>query len=297
MTVCCFGSLNIDRVYAMDHIVRPGETQSSTHYAVHAGGKGLNQSVALSRTGLDTCHAGKIGPEGLFLRDILDKAGVDTSRVIVDNTVSTGHAIIQVETSGQNSILLFGGANQCITADDRRTVWESLPTDSLVVFQNELNDTDTLIREAHKHGFRVAFNAAPMNEAAKACPYELVDFLFVNETEAQALTGETDPDRQLEKLMVICPGVVVLTLGCDGARVACDGRVHAHGIYPVQAVDTTAAGDTYTGFFLASYLEHADIPRAMELAARASALTVTRPGAAESIPTLDEVLNTALSNN
>lgn len=297
MKVCCFGSLNIDRVYALDHIVRPGETISSTDYAVHAGGKGLNQAVALSRTGLDTCHAGKIGPEGLFLRDILDRAGVDTSRVIVDEHSVTGHAIIQVETSGQNSILLFGGANQSITADERRVVWESLPAGSLVLFQNELNDTDILIREAHEYGFKVAFNAAPMNEAAKACPYEYVDFLFVNETEAEALTGETTAPRQLEKLAALCPGIVVLTLGSDGARVACNGETWSHGIFPVRAVDTTAAGDTYTGFFLAAYLDSGSIPEAMALAARASALTVTRPGAAESIPTLDEVLHTTLPSD
>ena len=292
--VCCFGSLNIDRVYALAHIVRPGETISSTDYAIHAGGKGLNQSVALARTDLTVAHAGKIGTEGLFLRDILDQAGVDTSRVIVDEHSVTGHAIIQVESSGQNSILLFGGANQSITADERKSVWDSLPAGSLVLFQNELNDTDILIREAHERGFKVAFNAAPMNEAAKSCPYELVDFLFVNETEAEALTDETDADRQLAKLAGLCPGIVILTLGSKGARVAHGGKTYAHGIFPVRAVDTTAAGDTYTGFFLAAYLDSGSIPEAMALAAKASALTVTRPGAAESIPTLDEVLHTSL---
>ena len=134
----------------------------------------------------------------------------------------------------------------------------------------------------------VAFNCAPFSEEAKSYPYELVDCLFVNETEGAGLSGRTEPGDILDALARLCPGIVVLTLGTRGAMAACRGQTYAAPAFPVRAVDTTGAGDTYTGYFLAAFAEDGDISRAMRLAAAASALEVTRPGAAASIPAREE---------
>ena len=288
-TVYCFGSLNIDYVYGVSHIVRPGETLDTQRPARSAGGKGLNQSVALARAGVPTAHAGKIGPDGLFLKELLQQAGADVSRVLVDENSATGHALIQVEPSGQNAILLFGGANREITPDLIDSALADARPGDVLLLQNELNDTAALIRAGHARGMRVALNCAPFSPEAKGYPYELVDLLFVNETEGAGLTGETEPEAILEGLAKLCPGLVVLTLGTQGALAAKDGQVYREGIVPVDAVDTTGAGDTYTGYFLAEYLASGDLAAAMRLAAAASALEVTKPGAAPSIPTMAEV--------
>lgn len=289
MICCCFGSLNIDTVYSVPHIVRPGETIHSSGLNVNPGGKGLNQSAAMSKAGLTVKHAGMVGTDGLFLLDVLKSFGVDVSLVKISDTVKSGNAIIQVEESGENSILLFGGANQAISIDQIRAVYDSLEPGDLVLLQNELNDTALLIEEAAKRKLRVALNAAPFTPEAKNFPYSDVEFLFVNETEGGELAGTDDIDEMIKRLPDVCPNTVILTLGEQGSVVLENGNVHRAGICKVEAVDTTAAGDTYTGYFLASYLASNDIGLAMRTAAYASAITVTRPGAAESIPYLSEI--------
>ncbi|MDD6876729.1 MAG: ribokinase [Clostridiaceae bacterium] len=284
----CFGSLNIDYVYEVEHIVRPGETLDTKRPGVFAGGKGLNQSVALAKAGVCTAHAGKIGPDGAFLRELLERAGVDTSSVAVGADSATGHAIIQVDPAGQNSILLFGGANREITDAEIEEALAGCGEGDILLLQNELNATEALIRAGHRRGMFVAFNCAPFSEEAKSYPYELVDCLFVNETEGAGLSGRTEPGEILDALAHICPGIVVLTLGTRGAMAAYRGQTYAAPAFPVRAVDTTGAGDTYTGYFLAAFAEDGDISRAMRLAAAASALEVTRPGAAASIPAREE---------
>lgn len=284
-----YGSLNIDYVYEVDHIVRPGETLDTMRPATYAGGKGLNQSIALARAGLETAHAGKVGADGQFLVDLLAGDGVDVSDIRTDSPAS-GHALIQVEPSGQNSILLYGGANREIESDEIDAVLAKYGKGDTLVLQNELNATAELIRKGHERGMRVVLNCAPFTQAAKDYPIELVDILFVNETEGEGLTGETDADKILEKLSAKCAGIVVLTLGTRGAAAMCVGKRYNCGIVPVDAVDTTGAGDTYTGYFLAGLECTKDLSEVMHFAAAASALEVTREGAAPSIPYLYEVL-------
>ncbi|MEA4823930.1 MAG: ribokinase [Clostridiaceae bacterium] len=285
----CFGSLNIDYVYEVEHIVSPGETLDTRRPKTYAGGKGTNQSVALARAGVPTIHAGKIGPDGVFLRNLLADEGVDVSHIVLDERSATGHALIQVEPSGQNAILLFGGANREITDAEIKKALDTCASGDILLLQNELNATETLIREGHRRGMFVALNCAPFSEEAKAYPYELVDCLFVNETEGAGLSGKTEAREILDALARLCPGIVVLTLGMRGAMAKARGIVYEEGIIPVRAVDTTGAGDTYTGYFLAEYAVSGDLARAMKLAAAASALEVTRPGAANSIPARAEV--------
>lgn len=285
-----FGSLNMDYVYGVEHIVRPGETIDTLRPRLGAGGKGLNQSVALAGAGVRTVHLGKIGTDGLFLRELLRDAGADVSGIVVDEKSATGHAVIQVDGhSGQNAILLFGGANREITREMIGSSLERARPGDVLLVQNELNAVGEILRAGHERGMYTAFNCAPFTPEARAYPYELVDLLFVNETEGGGLTGETEPEAMLRALGRLCPGLIVLTLGIRGALALHEGRVLHEGIVPVQAVDTTGAGDTYTGYFLAELMTSGSVEQAMRIAAAAAALEVTRPGAAAAVPKADEV--------
>lgn len=284
MKVLCFGSLNIDYVYQVPHFVRPGETLSARDFAIHSGGKGLNQSIALARSGLEVCHAGKIGADGQFLLDKLKENGVDTRHVVVAPGV-TGHAIIQVEPSGQNCILLHGGNNQQITEAEAQAVFKAFGAEDTLLIQNEINRPETLIRLARERGMQVIMNPAPMDDAVSSLPLEWVDLLILNEIEGQILTGESEPEAMAEKLMARNPaGGVLITLGSQGSYYRKAAAAFRQRAAAAEAVDTTAAGDTFTGYFLAGLAENPDVPRALELASRAAALCVSRPGAADSIP-------------
>lgn len=291
MQVLNFGSLNIDHVYMVDHFVAPGETLSSSGYQVNAGGKGLNQSIALGRAGVKTFHAGMIGKDGLFLKKLLEDSNVNTENLIIGD-LPTGHAVIQVEKkSAQNSILLYPGANMDISKDDMCSILQSAPKGSWLLLQNEINNIPFLILEGKRCGLKVAINPAPCNEAVRSYPLESCDLIMVNEIEAAQLTGTAGTPRQMAALMAerFPESELVITLGKDGA-------LYRHGseeiMVParvVKAVDTTSAGDTFTGYFMAAKLRGMDAEASMKCAIFASSITVTRPGAAVSIPTAVEV--------
>ncbi len=290
MTVLNYGSLNIDHVYRVPHFVRPGETLTSLEYRRFAGGKGLNQSIALARAGAPVHHAGKIGPEGRWLRDILAQEGVDTRFVQETDDVPTGHAIIQVVPEGENAIVIYGGANRAITPEDIHAILDRFGPEDWLLLQNEISGLAELLARAGARGLRIALNPAPMTPQVMESPLEHVDLFIVNETEGAALTGEQEPQAILAAMRRRFPrAATVLTLGARGSLYE-DDREHIHTpAVPVQAVDTTAAGDTFTGYLLAGLLEELPPARALELATRAAALCVTRPGAAPSIPHRAEV--------
>ncbi len=292
MNVLNFGSLNIDHVYQVPHFVQPGETLTSDGYRRNAGGKGLNQSIAMARAGLAVSHAGKIGAEGVFLRDVLSAAGVGVEDVLVGE-VPTGHAIIQVTPDGQNDILLYAGANRAITRAEMDGVLARQAPGAWLVLQNEINDIPYLIEAAARRGLPVAINPAPCGPEVLDYPLERVSLLFVNEIEGAQLTGlpvDADHDQVAAALSRRWPSLeIVLTLGKDGALyLRGDERCFTPSV-PVKAVDTTSAGDTFCGYFLASRLRGAAVAEAMALAARAASVTVSRSGAAESIPALQEL--------
>ena len=290
MKILDFGSLNIDDIYSLPHFVRPGETIASTAYAQSAGGKGFNQGVALRKAGCDVRFGGAMGKDGQFLADYMNELGVDTSCIEVLD-VPTGHAIIQVEEAGGNCIILFGGANRCITDEMIDRALAPMEPGEYVLMQNEINAPERLIEKAHEKGLVVVLNPSPASPEIKGWPLDKVDWFILNEVEGGDLTGETDPDRILDALLARYPKCrVVLTLGEQGSVYADAGRRVRQAAFRAEAVDTTAAGDTFTGYFLAAVLEGKDIPYALKLASRASAITVSRPGAAKSIPMLDEVL-------
>lgn len=289
MSILNFGSLNIDHVYRVPQFVRPGETLATREYVVHPGGKGLNQSIALARAGATVAHAGCIGADGEWLRELLANEGVDTTHLLNDDG-ATGHAIIQVSDTGENAILLHGGANQTITSEQGTSAFAAMGADGTVLFQNEINALPELMRAAWKKELAIAFNPAPMTPTVKTYPLELVNLLIVNEIEGQELSGETETDAVLATLHKRYPGAgIVLTLGGEGVRYRDAESEYAVATEPVKAVDTTAAGDTFIGYFLAERSEGVDVESALKTACHAAAVCVQRFGAASSIPHRSEL--------
>lgn len=283
MKVLNFGSLNIDNVYNLPHIVRPGETLQAVGNAVFAGGKGLNQSIALARAGAEVYHAGMIGTDGLFLKELLEANHVDCSNLAVSSSIATGNAIIQVASDGENSIVLFGGANQAIEPSMVKTVLENFSAGDIVLVQNEISVTAQVIEEAHKRNMKIFFNPAPMDEKVLSFPLELVDTLIVNETEMAELEKSR---RKLD----FCN--LLLTMGSEGAVYYPQngsGKIFVEAHKVEKVVDTTGAGDTFIGYFIAGITGNSDIKSAMRQAAAAAALSVTRAGAAESIPRIADL--------
>ena len=202
----------------------------------------------------------------------------------------TGHAMIQVNREGDNAIFVHPGANMAQEVDDMIGTIRSSPPGTWLLLQNEINDVAGLIEAGHDHGLKICLNPAPLDDRLQATPIEKVDILIVNQPEGAALSGESEPARILSTLKTRF-GVpeIVLTLGGDGCRVAEGETVENIPAYPVQAVDTTAAGDTFIGYYLAERLQGQTPARAARLASRAAAVAVTRPGAMPSIPRREEL--------
>lgn len=290
MKMVVFGSLNVDKVYSLEHFVRPGETVSAMKMEQFCGGKGFNQAIALRRAGNEVYFAGAVGQDGGMLLDNLDRNGIH--RQFVKQTQgATGHAIIQLDGKGQNCIIILAGANGEITGDDVERTLADFDRGDLIVLQNEIACVPQIIRQAHAKGMIVAFNPSPYDGKIAACDIACVDYLLVNETEGAAMAGAAEPGAILDALHARYPHLnVVLTLGSEGAVYQnCAGQRFACGIHRVQAVDTTAAGDTFTGFFLSEMLRHGDAARALHTASVAAGIAVSRKGAEPSIPTMEEV--------
>ncbi|MBQ8803746.1 MAG: ribokinase [Tyzzerella sp.] len=295
MKVLCFGSLNIDYTYKLDHFVQKGETISSENLIVCSGGKGLNQSIALSKAGADAYHAGAIGEDGRFLLEQLEEAGVDTECVAVLADVRSGNAIIQNDKSGDNCIILYGGANQAITKEQVDDVMQRFEKDDFLVLQNEINELDYIMKCASEKGMKIVLNPSPMNEKILRLPLECVDYFMVNEIEtSQILEKENVQDmsgvEMAKELRAKFPNAaIVLTMGEMGSLYMDSNEIIEQPAYKVQAVDTTAAGDTFAGFFIGGIMKGLEVKDAMNEAAKASAIAVTRQGAAPSIPTWEEL--------
>ncbi|MBN1543219.1 ribokinase [candidate division KSB1 bacterium] len=283
------GSINIDHVYAVDHFVRPGETLASSTYRIFSGGKGFNQSIALARANARVHHVGHIGSEGDWLRERLQREGVDT-RWVGTVEAPTGHAIIQVTPEGENAIIITAGANHAFTANDATAILSNFAPQDILLLQNEISAVGEFIQAAAQKGLRVVFNPAPMTESVKDFALKQVDCLILNTVEAAGLTGENEPEHMARTLKTLFPQTqIVLTLGKAGAWLLQEQEIIKQPAYPAEAVDTTAAGDTFIGYFLAEWERSGQAERALDLASRAAAICVTRPGAADSIPFLSEL--------
>lgn len=291
MKLVNFGSLNYDYVYSVDHMVLPGETLSSNSMETFCGGKGLNQSIALAKAGVSVYHAGMVGEDGERLIDMCKENQIDY-RFISKVQGKSGHTIIQLDKQGQNSIILFPGTNGLNTLEHIEEVLDYFQEGDMILLQNEINLLDQVIEKAYEKKMKIVLNPSPFNEKVEACDLSKVSVFLMNEIEGHQITGEKEPEDILNVMESKYPGVeVVLTLGKDGVMYSGNGKRYFRESFKVKAVDTTAAGDTFTGYFLASVIEGKSIEDALKIGSFAASIAVTRKGATSSIPAKDEVEN------
>jgi ribokinase len=294
MKIIDFGSLNIDYVYQVDHFVQPGETIMSNDFHVFCGGKGLNQSIAASRAGTDVYHAGLIGKDGILLKNLLCDNGVNVDHVM-ECDKATGHAMIQVNKNGQNSIILYSGANYEITPAFIESVLSEFDAGDLLLLQNEVSNVGCILETAHKRGLKIAFNPSPMKSNINDLPLNYVDWFIINEIEGHDLSGQTEPVEIADTILQRYPDcAVVLTLGKKGVLYKDAATARRHGVYKVKCIDTTGAGDTFTGYFISGIARGLELEEILKRASIASSIAVSRQGASVSIPNQEEVTNSKL---
>lgn len=291
MKILNLGSLNIDKTYSVDHYAEAGETIQAMTHGEFCGGKGLNQSIALARAGADVFHAGCVGEDGGILLETLALAGVKTE-LIRKSREPSGHAVIQINHEGQNKIIIFGGANSDVTPEYIDEVLKHFTSGDMLLLQNEISNVPYAIEQARDKGLTVIFNPSPISSSIAHCNLQKVDYLILNEVEGRKLAGirSDNAEQILEKLRSKYPqAVFILTLGEQGSYYMDDTQTFHQGIFPAEVIDTTGAGDTFTGYFLAGIASGKHPKEAMKYAALASSLSVSRHGASPSIPDYDEV--------
>lgn len=289
MKVINFGSLNVDYVYQIKHIVQAGETVMARRFNRYPGGKGLNQSIALARAGAQVIHAGLIGSEGTFLKAYLANNDVEV-RFIRQVDGPSGHALIQVDKHGENSIIVASGANHQFNTDFVNDTLQIAKPNDILLLQNEINDIPKILETARAHDLFITYNISPANTLAKHYPLHLVDMFILNRNEAKILLHQTDPDKIYAKLLEYNPKARLLfTMGELGARFYEPNSCTSVKAYPTKPVDTTACSDTFVGYFLANWIQDEAIEACLNMAAKASALSIAKAGAATSIPFLNEV--------
>ncbi len=288
MAITNFGSINIDNFYRVPAFPQPGETLLVDEHLRGLGGKGANQSTALAAAGATVRHIGAVGSDGAWTVEMLSQAGVDVSGIETVN-LPTGHAVIPVDDAGENYILVHSGANHALTEAQVQTAVSTVASGDWVLLQNETNLTQYIVETARSKGVRICYSAAPFIEELAMPLLSLVDLIVVNELEAAALAAHFGG----QEADIPVPGLIV-TRGTKGATASLN-RVDGNGqethvpAFKVDAVDTTGAGDTFLGYFLAS-IDRGEAPAtALRQASAAAALQVSRPGAADAIPNVEEV--------
>ena len=291
MKILNIGSLNLDYVYQVDHMVCGGETISSDGMEVYLGGKGFNQSVALANAGVEVYHAGIVGTEGEVFFDACLRYGIRSS-YIKRGSMRNGHTIIQIDKAGQNAIMLYGGCNRAFSKEYINDVLDGFEPGDYLILQNEVNLLDYIIDRAYEKGLIIVLNPSPYDAYLDACKLEKISFFVLNEIEGFQMSGKTKEDEILSKMEEMFPQAgVLLTLGKRGAIYAKEGKRWKQEIYDSPVVDTTAAGDTFTGYFVASLIKMVPVEEALKMSTMASAIAVSRKGAAPSIPTSEEVMS------
>lgn len=295
MKILVIGSINKDYIYSVDHIVNPGETISCLDSWNNWGGKGFNQAVAASKCGAETYFACNIhSSDKNEVNDLLSSYGISNSYVQVGD-IATGQAIIQVDRRGQNSIIVYPGANKKITNNYIDQTLADFSKGDVLLLQNEINNLSYIMQKASEKGMNIVFNPSPFEKYLLELPLNLIDIFILNEIECNEFTHETDFSKMQNKIVNMYPNAkFVITLGKQGVIYRDKDIYLTHGIYDVPVVDTTAAGDTFTGFFIGEFYKTKDPKEALRIASIASSLTVSRKGAAISIPNITEVLNSNL---
>jgi len=293
------GSLNADLVVRTPHFPAPGETITGTDFAVFPGGKGANQAVAAGRLGGCVAMVGKVGGDdhGRMLRSSLAAAGVGDTAVIDDPAAFTGVAVITIDATGQNQIVLAPGANARLTPADVENARGLIETAAVVLLQLEVpfETVEAAARLARAAGVRVILDPAPARlEAAALLPF--ADFVTPNESELRLLAGVPPGPTSREEATALLhllvergAGMAIAKLGPLGAAAVSARARHAWPGHDVVAVDTTAAGDAWNGAFAVALAEGRDLAEAGAFANAAAAISVTRAGAQPSMPTRDEV--------
>ncbi|MEX0310522.1 MAG: ribokinase [Tateyamaria sp.] len=285
MAVWNLGSINVDNVYRVPHLPAPGETLSATSFSQGLGGKGANMSVAIARAAARVAHIGAVGGDGTWTVERLMEYGVDTRRIEVKDDTATGHANITVADDGENQIVLFSGSNRGISSDVIGAALAEASPGDMFVTQNETSGQRDAAEMAKQLGLRVVYAAAPFDADAVRAVLPFVDLLALNEVESDQL--EAALGKPVQALGV--PDVVV-TLGADGCKwlTRSGDETHVPAV-PVTPIDTTGAGDTFTGYLVAGLDRGMPMLQALTLATRAAALMVTRLGTADVIPDLKEI--------
>jgi len=282
-----FGSINKDFVYLVDNFVQPGETISSNSHDIFLGGKGLNQSVAIAHAGASVYHAGCINKKDNSIIDHLNNWGVNTKNILgLDKP--TGHAIIQVNKKGENSIIIHGGTNHHITSNQIDSCLKKFEIGDILVLQNEINNIEEIIDKAHKKGMKIFFNPAPFSKSILNYPLKKINTIIFNQSEGNGLSmGINTPEKILEIISKKYPSAnLLITLGEKGSIFKNENNTIRVDAFDVKAIDTTAAGDTYIGYYIASFSKNAAIKSCMKNASLAASVTVTKMGGAVSIPKL-----------
>ncbi|MEE4186905.1 MAG: ribokinase [Roseobacter sp.] len=284
MTIYNLGSINADNVYRVPHLVAPGETLPATALTQGLGGKGANMSVAAARAAAHVVHIGAVGPDGRWASDRMLEYGVDT-RHIAQVAAPTGHANICVDAKGENTIVLFAGANHAIAQDAIGTALSQAALGDTFITQNETNGQVLAAKMAKSLGLRVIYAAAPFDAAAVREMLAQIDMLVLNAVEAEQLVAETGSNLSALQVQDI-----VVTKGSAGSTWICKGSdAQDFPAVDVTPVDTTGAGDTFTGYLAAGLDRGMPMAQALDQATRAAALMVTRVGTADVIPDLKEL--------
>ncbi|MEF9974555.1 MAG: ribokinase [Clostridia bacterium] len=289
MKILNIGSVNIDKNYHVEHFVSEGKTSKALSFHQSWGGKGLNQSIAMARAGATVWHAGFVGEDGVEIIELMRAEGICLD-YLIRTQGPTGHAIIQVNREGQNCILIHGGSNDLVTHEFIDEVLTHFEKGDFLVLQNEVPNVDYAIVQAHRKGMHIFLNPSPIEHDDDISRIDAVDCIILNEIEGEILTGVRDSERMLEAMRDKYPDVdVVLTLGRQGVLYAGGEGKASHGCYDVPVVDTTAAGDTFAGYFIVSIGMGKSTAEALEDASIASNLCVSRLGAAVAIPRRHEI--------
>ena len=284
------GSLMIDRFVRVSKFPRAGETVAAQSVQIFPGGKGANQAVAAARCGAAVRMCGRTGADGRFIVDALQAAGVETAGIRTDDAMS-GMAIVTITESGENAIMVAREANARLERSDIEQFLATCERGSYLLLQNECSELALCISMACERGMKVWLNAAPADEHVRAIDFTQLDGLCVNETEAESLTGEHDPERALAALAARVPhGAVVMTLGAAGAIARSSAGRAAHAGYAVKVIDTVGCGDAFIGASIVALAEGGSMQDALAWGNAAGALAAQRSGAMPSLPLRADVM-------
>ena len=287
MKILNFGSINKDFFYSVNDFVRPGETISSNGYDIKIGGKGLNQSVSISKAGVKVYHAGIINKEDTFIIDKLKSWKINCDNILLSDN-PTGHAIIQVNKKGENSIIIHGGANHDFNLKSIKSILSKFETGDILLLQNEINNIEEIIDRAHNKKMKIIFNPAPFNNDILKYDLNKINTLILNQSEGEGLSNEKIPDKILKVLNNNFKNTeIILTLGEKGSLYSYKDELIKIRAHDVKTVDTTGAGDTFIGYYVAGFASKMNKKDNLNRASEAAAITTIKLGGAESISSIN----------